>query len=775
MNHPRSASLAMACLLAPAIPARPAIAAVPGGTTTLPTDEQLIADPAASWEAFLQHGDANAYGAYAVLSSVGYHADGVDAAACAVHASELDAAVRMAPVSIAVRRAAMLCAEATGRDDTAEVEMAVLAALSRHAWSQVSGLNAARPIRVLAASDAYAWLHASGLEFRYDYYGSHRPERYLPMTVAAWDPELGKERRFSFDFVDTGYRLDRDSEFSGYPIQRAAIAEAFIQGQAQGGEAIAADIRAIGEARLASSPEAKRDLLRTASSEGGILSGAAWLVTCEIHVLEGCGEGFVDAWLPYAEQKHVLPMVMLSYAYAHGIGTSPDPDMADALLDAAVELSYQGFASVEYAQLWRTANEGTIPAPLVDRLLAAERDGEPNARSLLVFEQLKRAADVQSDVVPADSIAHLSKPRPDTTGLEYSLLADYYQDRGEADLSLEWRRKGAAAGYPEDQFLLAVELMENDKTDAGRARVRELMVLSAHGGNAGAQRYLAHESSRQGRWSEVEGWLLDAAQNGDPAAIFDLAGVYEWGYPGVVGTVERSVAAYTAIADNDEGEQGAEARRRLAAMAAAGRGMPKDPVKARAWLLADAERGDHESQSLLGSLILQGELGDVDTAEGIRWMERAIAADTPSAYVDYGAWLYYVDKAPGSRMKGVRTWEDAHAKGITLASNNLAWARCTSPDPEVLDARRGLEVAMAMGDPLELGPAEVDTVAACHAAAGEFERARELQSLAIEQVAVQLPADGNADVDDVAASLEGFRQRLALYEGRQGYGEHERF
>ena len=161
-----------------------AIAAVPGGTTTLPTDEQLIADPAASWEAFLQHGDANAYGAYAVLSSVGYHADGVDAAACAVHASELDAAVRMAPVSIAVRRAAMLCAEATGRDDTAEVEMAVLAALSRHAWSQVSGLNAARPIRVLAASDAYAWLHASGLEFRYDYYGSHRPERYLPMTVA---------------------------------------------------------------------------------------------------------------------------------------------------------------------------------------------------------------------------------------------------------------------------------------------------------------------------------------------------------------------------------------------------------------------------------------------------------------------------------------------------------------------------------------------------------------------------------------------------------------
>ena len=154
------------------------------------------------------------------------------------------------------------------------------------------------------------------------------------------------------------------------------------------------------------------------------------------------------------------------------------------------------------------------------------------------------------------------------------MLADYYQDRGEADLSLEWRRKGAAAGYPEDQFLLAVELMENDKTDAGRARVRELMVLSAHGGNAGAQRYLAHESSRQGRWSEVEGWLLDAAQNGDPAAIFDLAGVYEWGYPGVVGTVERSVAAYTAIAENEEGEPGAVARRRLAAMAAAGRGMP---------------------------------------------------------------------------------------------------------------------------------------------------------------------------------------------------------
>lgn len=770
MKNPMIASLAMACLLATATPA---IASAPAGPTAMPTDEQLIADPAAGWEAFLQHGNADAYDAYAVLASVGYHPNGVDGAACGEHATELDAAVRMAPVSIALRRAAMLCAEATGRDDTAEAQMAVLAALSRHAWSQVSGLSTARPIRILAATDAYAWLHASGLEFRYDFYGSHRPERYLPMTVAAWDPELGKEKRFSFDFVDTGYRLDRESAFSGYPIQRAAIAEAFIEGQAQGGEALAADIRAIREARLVSSPAAKRDLLRAASSEGGILSGAAWLVTCETHALEGCGEGFVDTWLPYAEQKHVLPMVMLSYAYAHGIGTTPDPDMADALLDAAVELSYQGYASVEYAQLWRAANEGATPASLVDRLLDAERDGEPNARSLLVFDHFRQATADASYVVPAESIGHLSKPRPDGIGLEFSLLADYYQGRGEEALSLEWRKKGAAAGYPEDQYLVAVDLMEKDKTDAGRARVRELMVLAAQGGNPDAQRYLAHQSSRQGRWSEVEGWLLDAAQNGDPAAIFDLASVYEWGYPGVVGTVESSVAAYTAIADNDEGAQGAEARRRLAAMAVAGRGMPKDPAKARAWLLLDAQQEDHESQSLLGSLMLQGEFGDVDKAEGIRWMEQAIAADTPSAYVDYGAWLYYVDKTPGSRMKGVRMWEDAHAKGITLASNNLAWARCTSADPEVLDAQRGLEVAMAMGNPRALGPAEVDTVAACHAAAGEFERARELQSLAIEQVAIQLPADGGADVGDVAATLEGFRQRLALYAGNQGYVEQE--
>lgn len=737
-------------------------------------DDQLIDDPAAGWEVFLETAGADTYNAYETLFAVGYGPLGVDALACREHQDQLDAAVRLAPVSIALRRAAMLCAEAAGREDVAEAELAVLAALSRHAWSQASEVSSARPIQVLHTIDAYALLHASGLEFRYDYYGSHQVERYLPMIVAAWDPELGKEKLLSFDFVDSGYRMDRESPFSGYPIQRNAIADAFIQGQAQAGEDIAIDILALRAARLATSAEAKVEAVRGAAIRGGVLSGATWLLICQTQAFEGCADGFADAWLPYAEQKHVLPMVMLAYAYEHGLGVESDLAMGRQLLEAAVDLSYHGHAAVEYAQLWRATHDGPLPDTLRERLVDAEREGEPNARGVLIANLVLETGEEGVFVLTPGDIEYLSDPKFNGTGSGFSLLADYHRRRGEEQQRLDMQRRAASAGSAEDQFRVALALLEEDTPESGKAEAWTLMARAAHGGNGSAQRYLAYESSRNGRWTEVEGWLLAAAQDGNMDAILDLANLYEWGYPGVVGTVDRAVAAYTAMA---AGEGGAEPRRRLAAMALAGRGMEKDPGKAKAWLLADAEKGDHESQALLASVLLRGELGHVDEVAGLRWMELALDAGNPSAYVDYGAWLYYFKNTAESRLKGVGVWKEAHAKEILLATNNLAWARCTSPDAAIFDPALGMEVAASMSVIEDLDAAQLDTLAACHAATGDFERARALQSLAIKQVA-KYPQGGvdqeDAEVDP-AGNLEGYEDRLALYVSGKHYIETERF
>ena len=104
------------------------------------------------WERFLASADADkAYGALDVLNSVDYDIESVDAEKCAQHDADLKAAITAAPVSMAVRRAAFLCADATGDAAAAEREMAILAALSQYALKQ-SGAEPllGDPMRVMA-------------------------------------------------------------------------------------------------------------------------------------------------------------------------------------------------------------------------------------------------------------------------------------------------------------------------------------------------------------------------------------------------------------------------------------------------------------------------------------------------------------------------------------------------------------------------------------------------------------------------------------------------
>jgi len=667
-----------------------------------------------------------------------------------------------------VRRAAMFCAGATGRDDVAEAELSVLMSLSRHAWSQASDVGSAPPIQVLHSIDAYALLHASGLEFRYDYYASYAADRYMPMMVAAWDPEAAQERVLAFDFVDVGYQLDRESPFSGFPVQREVMADAFLQAQTQANESLAADVHALRAARLQTTPQAKVAAMRTAAGRGGILSGVAWLLVCQTQPHDGCGDGFVDAWLPYAEQKHVMPMVLLAHAYEHGVGVEADAAAARQLLDAADKLSRHGHASVEYAQLWRVMHDDPLPGALRQRLVDAESRGEPNARMVLIRSAIAANGGQETFELSAADIEYLAEPDINQTGAGFSILADYHAARDEEQQSSGWSKRAALAGSVDDQLDYALILLEDGRSQAEETEGLEIMALAAHGGNAYAQRYLSYESSRDGRWSDAEGWLLDAAQGGDVDAILEVASLYEWEYPGVTGKLDRAVAIYTALA----GEDGAaEARRRLAAMAIDGRGMEKDRAKAEAWLLVDAESGDHESETMLASMYLRTD--PVDETEGLRWMERALEAEHPTAYVDYGGWLYYVKGTPESRLRAVEIWGQAHAREIPLGSNNLAWARCTAPEPALFNPAKGMEVVAGMGSPEHLGAAELDTLAACHAASGEFERARQLQQAAIDLVAkfqrdMDAPDDGSGDQED---SLEGYQSRLALYESGRHYVE----
>ena len=159
--------------------------------------------------------------AYEVLDTVGYDNASVEAEGCRTNADALRDAVAQAPVSIALRRAAMLCAEAHGDDAAAERAMAPLAALSKLALSGVTDNPQGAVIRVLNHSDVYALVRTMGLEWRYEYYESHHMARTFPFVVAAWDPQKKVERHLRFDWIDADVRMLPNTPEARFPAFRS--------------------------------------------------------------------------------------------------------------------------------------------------------------------------------------------------------------------------------------------------------------------------------------------------------------------------------------------------------------------------------------------------------------------------------------------------------------------------------------------------------------------------------------------------------------------------
>lgn len=721
-------------------------------------------DPAQAWTRFLGQAEwEQVYPAYDVLDEVGYRPDGVDAALCRQNAVALKDAVIAAPVSIVLRRAAMLCAEAVGDEAGAERALTALAALSKLALSQASDNVNPKPIRVLRPNDAYALLHVSGLEYRYDYYADVTAKRYFPLMIAAWDPDAKLERHLQFDYIDTIQHLDRKDRFSGFPINRKQYADAFVESQVKGNDILGIDIQAVRDAAGVTATKDKIAKLRPAAERGGIQAALNWLNVCASKPYPGCGDGFVDAVLPQAEKQHALPMTLLAYAYAEGVGVKPDAESARQLLDAADKRWRHDGATLTYTALWSTNHKGVLPDALRQRLVQAQARGSANAELLLIRE--KFVANPSVTLSSAD-VAFLSDPKQNGLGMGYSMLADYHATSKHQQEALEWGKRAAEAGNTEAQANYGFALYNGKQgVTADRTAGERMLAEAAQGGDAWSQRYLASLSAEQARWADAEGWLMGAAGNGDIKAILFLAELYEWERPGVSGKVDRAVEIYRSLADEDDVADG---RRHLAAMALAGRGMKKDPEQARQWLLADAEKADYESQAMLGSAYLRGEFGKADETEGTRWMERAIQGKEESAFVDYGAWLYYTKQTPTARVRAIELWKAGDAQGFGTASNNLAWALCTASDA-VFDAKVGLAAAARIGELENLDTAELDTVAACHAATGNFKRAVELQTRAIELL--KKDQETSATANSGEDYTKGYRDRLALYARQQRYVE----
>lgn len=736
-----AATLLLAGAALPSLAAGPSISA-----------RDVAADPAGAWERFLATAEyVDAYDAYGVLGEVGYSLLDVDAQACVEQADALRDAVAKAPVSIAIHRARMLCAEASGDEDAAEASMLAMAALSQLALEDGRETFWPKPIRVLGPMDIYALVLSSGLQFRYEYFVSLKPRRYFTLNVATWDDVLEVERHLAFDYIDVVNAISRGDRYSGYPFQRELLAESFVESQVAVGEAQAIDWQSVSAAAAVDPPAEKIAALRPGADAGGVQSLATWLVVCGRNPSDGCTDGLVDALLPHAEKEHAAHTVLLSVAYAAGIGVERDDAAATALLDAADRRWYGGGALSWFAQTWGLLGR-EAPAFLHERLASVAAQGNVAAPAISAWLALIAPGTPQLEAAQVAALSHASNNK---LGMGYSLLVNYHRQRNEPVVSNAWLKFASDAGDPDAQAAIGVSLFERATTDAGRDEALRLVMSGAQGGSAHGMRFMAYRSRLEKDWAAVQGWLLAAATAGNIEALLELAELYEWERPGVEGTPGQAADVYQALASEPPY---AEARRRLAAMALAGRGIDKDIAQAERWLLQDAEAGDGESAlQLAGFYLVTGE-GMRDEDKGKAWMERALELGNNDAYVDYGSWYFdFNDNSLASRRRGLELWDLGAEAGVRWSLNNAAWARCTAPEPEFFDPERGLaDAAKIMEGDGEVPMGMLDTVAACHAAAGDFARAVELQ----QQVVDSLDAD---EIEADAQRERGFASRLDEY------------
>ena len=737
-----------------------ALAAAPLLAAQAQAQAQAAPDVAGQWRELLAHGTINAANAAAnAVDAVGYAVDSVDADKCRAHAGELAAAVGAVPVSMMVQRAAMLCAEATGDRDGAERASTAMAALARDAFAQATRGAWPKPVRIVYPGDALAMFSSAGMTVRYDAYTQRYASPDYPWMVAVTPRDGGQEQLLYFDFIDTLQALDRDNPAYGTPRLRAVYVDTIMEAEAKLGTLRSIDSRAHSAAAEANTPQAKIAVLRPAAEQGGLTSTQAWMVICALRAYPGCADGLIDVLLPQAEAKHGYSMLMLAMAYAEGIGIKADPKAAEALLDAADRQIAQHRAAAAYADLHALIHPGkAFPPFLRQRLQAASDAGNASAAIVLLTSDMKTKGKTFA-LSPADE-ARLADPANNGTGRGFWVLSQWYQGRDRAK-SDDYLRRAADAGDSTALRSLALRLREAQGSAPPSADALAWFEKAANGGDTYAMYYLGLIALQEGKPRRAEDWSLSAVMYDDVDSLFFLTNLWTAGYAGMSGSPEKAVSILESLSTSDE--YGARARRQLAGLALEGKGMPKNPERARTLLTPDAEAGDVQSQIQLGGALLHGLIGQGEQAKGRKWMERAVATDSLDAMVAFGSWLYYSGTNPGDRARGLAMSRKAADRDDISAINNVAWYLCVSSDDRVRDPVAGLGYSKKLEAQSEIGPSSLDTVAACEAAAGHFARAVELQQRVVDSVRGLSEADPD--------TLKEMQARLALYQAGKPYIE----
>lgn len=718
-----------------------------------------VPDIAAEWTRFLAEADPDeAYGALAAPMRAQRSVTEVDPGVCREERDQIQASAAALPVSALVHWVAYRCAEARGEEELAEVHAVRFGAIARHALSQASDDWWAPPIRMVSGRDIDVILAAAGLEQINEIFSTVPQGRYLIKRIQVWDPVAKVERQLAFDWTDVVVTLHRKIAPEFVPTARVDYVRKVLADMAENGSLAAIDLRLLGDSFGKDSARDRVATLRRIAELGGIHAASEWIDTCAgPQAYPGCADGLVDLLLAGAEKEHALPTLKLAIAYARGVGVKKDEAAAMALLDAA-QRRWPG-AVVDYARSagdWLPGN-APYPAALAARLEALESAGNPLATVMLS----ERAGLAAGGAIPADRLGKLQAAAEAGSRAALVTLAIDRDQHGTQAEALPWLRRGADAGLAPLQDRYAAQLrwgIGDGPPDMEGAQAQWL--AASRGDDGEAMMALAFRAGVGQRWAEARQWYIAAHRKvGDPAALA-LAELFLEGHEGLPGPAE-SVRLYRLLVD----EGNTDAMVPLADLLLEGKGVEEDAAGALALFERAAAEGDVYDRIAFATRLVQGRFGDTGVARGEAMFREGMAEGVGEMYDAWATHLYYSDDADlARRREAIKAWEAGLAHERGSLRNNLAWALCTCPEAELRDPARGLDIARDMGDPADLGPNEADTLAACHAAVGDFETAGRLQSA----VLARLRAWGSDD-----ESLPGMQARLDDYAAGKAYIERE--
>lgn len=710
-------------------------------------------DPAREWDRFLAGPGLDAsVDAYDVLHQM-YGEDHELGDDCAAHLDELDQVIMKVPVAVALWDVGEKCARLAKDETRASRYGEGLLKLASYALARDSSGPWTVPIRVLNINDVNALVDATGMDVLYTYIDTSRFPRWYPLTMALWDKDAGIERHLTFDFLDSLTRVKTDDEHSDFPVYRMRLRASLIQAQKENGDVYGQDLLALRAAGNAKSAQEKVAALRETASAGGLQSLQAWLAICNPKPYPDCGQGLVDALLPLAEEKLALYRVQLALAYARGIGVDKDVAAAMVLLDSAEARWRGGNALGQFAEQWLDLDKTPLPAQVMLRL---EKSGSTRASSARLRALLRLAKDDKlspSSLALAASLAQAGIP------FARMALADHYFASGDATQAAEWLRKGAEAGDGDASERYAEELLYGEHRARDEKAGAAWMAKAAASGDAQAMRWMGNYSERMGKWHDAEGWYLSAVAYEDWRGLLALAEFYSKPHEGVGPGPARALELFDKL---DSMFDTASIRRSFAAFLISDT-KQRDLPRARSLLLKDAQAGDAESQYALGMALLEGQLGKAEPQAGLDWVNKALVRDEGKLNDGFAYYLFYRQGSVEARQRALKIERAVVEKNRYVpAMNNLAWWLCTSPDASVRNPSEGVALVGKMGAPDSLSSSALDTVAACHAAAGEFDKAVQVQSLAVARQ--ELFSDGPGVLERMRTRLDNYRKKQAYLE-----------